>query len=220
MSDDDGSFVSRRNLLYGLTMVGLGAGTGAVTTARWSDTEQTGGEGFATLTTGTVALDVTDGPLSLGIPEQNDTSKSESVTASVPGTSQTNPARVWFRTNCPTGTELEDKLRLTVGYDSDCTGSVDRDIKSDTLPEVLTYLRENPVLLDGNPGSGSDEDPLDVGEQVCLLFELERTDGFTGGQTTTQTIELALEFHAEQVRYAPKDPPESWKDETCDEGGT
>lgn len=216
MSDDEDSLVSRRKFLYGLTTVGLGAGTGAVTVAELSDTEMFGDEEFATQTTGTVELDVTDGPLSLDIPNQKDTSKSESVTVSIPGNSQNNPARVWFRTDCPAGKELEDELKLTVGYDGDCDGHVDKEIKSDTLPTAVEYLHENPVLLDGNPGSGSDDDPLDVGDQICLNFEVERTEAPGSGDTTAQTAEIALEFHAEQARYTPKQPPESWKGETCD----
>jgi hypothetical protein len=221
---DEGPDIPRRTLLYGLAAGGIGAGSGAVTAATLSDTEEFTANLFSS---GEVDLetcwenmndsssctpDDDDPRIELGEVSQMGDGGSGLIRVELPDDDGNNPAWVCFRTPCPEGTGgLEEKLNVTVWRDEDCDAMDDDSetvLADGSLCEVLKTLHGG-ILIDGDP-STSDPDPFQPGDEVCLGFNWElNTD--LGMQ---DSVDIDFEFHATQSRSTT--PQDVCSDRTCD----
>ncbi|MCU4718193.1 hypothetical protein [Halapricum hydrolyticum] len=184
--------VSRRALLGSLGTVGTaGAAFGAGTTALFTDTERllgstvsagqldllaswpggTSEDGVATL-----AIDLTDG-------------SDSSVVTVAHAVEESNPARIWLRTTCPTGPA--DSVYVTVSYV--CNDEI---IASGTLLSVANSLC-NGILLD--PDCDTTDVCLPSDGELDVEFEWESSDDYSGNNP--KNVELQLQFQGEQCRH-------------------
>ncbi|WP_276256494.1 DUF7467 domain-containing protein [Halomontanus rarus] len=197
--------VTRRQLLASVGGVGaFGAIGGARTHALLTDTERFS---MNPIGTGEIALTVDcdrcyrDGNavgFSFAGIEPGDTGRT-TIELDV----ETNPARLWMRTDCPPLTDpLGAVLEVDLWIDHDCDG--DRDTNESLLfSGTLTDLRREltrGLRLDTAPRDDSDGPCLPAGTPLCLgigwRFPAENVEGLVG-----LSSELRFDFFAEQCRH-------------------
>lgn len=187
---DDGGF-SRRWLLAGASGIGVFGGAG--TYAMLND-----GSGFP----GSI---VSAGELGLAIDCSGGSCETDgnAVTVSFAGiepgdagartielAAEGNPARLWFRTDCPPASDpLGDALSVALSDEPSCGGS------GELFSGSLTSLRRE--FADG---VALDEYCLEAGETRCLTLEWTFSEDGAEGLIGLST-DLDLEFVAEQCRH-------------------
>ncbi|MBO4247643.1 hypothetical protein IL252_07415 [Halomicrobium sp. IBSBa] len=185
---------SRRRLLLALSVAaGGGALTGGGVSALLTDRGVTS----ASLATGTVDLsveywlDVADG-VDLAAPDgvvdgpriavpaptlETDGSATTLLRFALPqGTVPNNPAALWLRSDCPTGTTLGELLQVRLSY-ADAEGTPLATIESGSLRAVANALREGVRLLaDGADGC--------LATELFVLVEYDLA-GYVGTESTS-----------------------------------
>jgi hypothetical protein len=182
--------ISRREVLAGLGGIGVvGAVSGAGTRAFLTDDEPFGGS----ISSGSISIDigcdsclVDDGGVSfaLGTIERGD-SGTETLDIGV----ETNPARLWLRSDCPpTVDPLGDALVVTIRY----AGTT---IESDTLSSVRRSLRGGTALSENCTTPGET-----TGFEIEWELPLDTPKSVAGEQTSFE-----FEFMAQQCRHVDGD---------------
>jgi len=198
----DGRSLSRRKLLWAVATVGAAASTGSGAAAVLSDSE---GGLRGDVTAGVV--DLTTDPEwgnadSLGTISKGD-SGSRSIDVSV--TSNSNPAYVWFRTDCKQCESIEGSLYVRYGLDTDGDGVIDRDLSGGYIP--LRDAREQ-------FGEGFHLGTLSPDDEWALIAEWELRD-----HVEDSTLPLTFDFYATQRRHVENPDqvrlPSHWSCEEC-----
>jgi predicted ribosomally synthesized peptide with SipW-like signal peptide len=182
--------ISRREVLAGLGGIGVvGAVSGAGTRAFLTDEESFGGS----IRSGSISIDigcdsciVDDGGVSFAL---GDIERGDSGTETLDIGVETNPARLWLQSDCPSTVDpLGDALVVTIRYDGIT-------IESGTLSSVRRSLRGGTALSENCTTPGET-----TGFEIEWKLPLDTPKSVAGEQTSFE-----FEFLAEQCRHVDGD---------------